>query len=250
MTRLSTLAVVLSIVCLHAATSAAQSSPLSQRITALQQQQATIAQSASRKLDNRVVRAYFTAVPLRDVIESLQAQAQVNIAVQWRTLEAVGVTPDMPVDVDLRNVPVRQLLRIALDKTGAGDLLTFYVEENVVVVTTKEAADAQMITKVYDVTDLLIVLNPIEVQSQEFGQVQQAGRGSAANPFTGTSSNSPEDLDDQQEELAEKLVELIQQTIRPEVWQSAGGQASVNIWQKRLIVTAPRSVHERLGGGL
>lgn len=226
----------------------AQSSPLRDQIKQIQQDDAARAQSADRAMNNRVARALFTATPIRDLIDALQRQANVNIVVQWRALESVGITPDMPVDVDLRNVSVRQLLQVILDKTGAGELLTFYVEDNLVTVTTKEAADAQLITKAYDISDLLVVLTPIEVQNQEFGQVQQAGRGSAQNPFQGSGSTSPEDLEDQEQELAENLVELIQQTIRPEVWLPAGGQSSVNIWRKTLIVSAPRSVHERLAG--
>ena len=41
---------------------------------------------------------------------------------------------------------------------------------------------------------------------------------------------------------------MIRETIRPDVWREAGGPASIRYYNGNLIVTAPRSVQEALGG--
>jgi hypothetical protein len=50
------------------------------------------------------------------------------------------------------------------------------------------------------------------------------------------------------QERADDLVTLIRETIRPEIWKENGGTAAVRYYNGNLIVTAPRSVHEAIGG--
>ncbi len=39
-------------------------------------------------------------------------------------------------------------------------------------------------------------------------------------------------------------------TVEPEVWRENGGTASIRYFRGRLIITAPRSVHEQIGGAI
>ena len=41
---------------------------------------------------------------------------------------------------------------------------------------------------------------------------------------------------------------LIKELVQPEVWVDAGGSAQIRYFNGNLIVTAPRSVHEAIGG--
>jgi hypothetical protein len=43
---------------------------------------------------------------------------------------------------------------------------------------------------------------------------------------------------------------MIRETIRPEIWRENGGTASIRYYNGHLVVTAPRSVHEALGGAI
>jgi hypothetical protein len=43
-------------------------------------------------------------------------------------------------------------------------------------------------------------------------------------------------------------VDLIVQTVYPNMWVQNGGKASIRFFNGNLIVTAPRSVHEAIGG--
>jgi len=51
-------------------------------------------------------------------------------------------------------------------------------------------------------------------------------------------------------ERADALVKMIREVIRPEIWRENGGEASIRYYNGNLVVTAPRSVHEALGGPL
>jgi hypothetical protein len=42
---------------------------------------------------------------------------------------------------------------------------------------------------------------------------------------------------------------MIRETVRPEIWRENGGAASIRFYNGNLIVTAPRSVQEAIGGG-
>jgi hypothetical protein len=52
------------------------------------------------------------------------------------------------------------------------------------------------------------------------------------------------------QERADDLVTLVRETIRPEIWKENGGTAAVRYYNGNLIVTAPRSVQEAIGGPL
>jgi hypothetical protein len=49
-------------------------------------------------------------------------------------------------------------------------------------------------------------------------------------------------------ERADQLVEMIREIIRPEIWKENGGPASIRYFNGQLIVTAPKSIHEAIGG--
>ena len=207
----------------------------------------TADQTLRKALERSAGSVDYRDLPLAEVFEDIARRGDFNLDVNYRALEALGIDRNTPVTLRLRDVSFSRLLRQVIESVAPPpSLLDYTARDGVVTVTSKEAINQDVYSKVYDIRDLLIVLTPVEVQSQEFGQVQQAGRGSAQNPFTGSSSNSPEDLEDQQEELLEELVELMQQTIAPDSWISAGGNASVNDFNGTLIVTQTDENHRRI----
>jgi len=52
------------------------------------------------------------------------------------------------------------------------------------------------------------------------------------------------------QERATDLMDLIRAVIQPDVWQENGGKASIRFYGGSLIITAPRAVHEAIGGPL
>jgi hypothetical protein len=68
-----------------------------------------------------------------------------------------------------------------------------------------------------------------------------AGGGAAAS---GAMAQSPDVIE------AEKLIEIITTTVRPETWQDNGGQGVIKYWSlgSALIIYNTADVHERVGG--
>ncbi|HZK81658.1 MAG TPA: hypothetical protein VFC46_11335, partial [Humisphaera sp.] len=61
-------------------------------------------------------------------------------------------------------------------------------------------------------------------------------------------NTGPEKPTPTREDRAKSVVDLIMAVIQPEIWQENGGKAAIRYWNGNLIVTAPRSVQEAIGG--
>jgi uncharacterized membrane protein YgcG len=204
-------------------------------------------------------------VPLSDALAYLQDVTGVNMSVNWRALEAIGVARDTPVTVRLRNVKVRKALQVILNEAAPGQL-AYYVDQNVLQVTTKELADADMVTRVYDIRDLLVEVPDFKAPDFDIGNGNSGGSGGSnggrgggfgggsggGNLFGGNGSGNGNNQNDENRttraERGQQIVDLIVETIRPDVWQVNGGKAGIRYFNGTIIVTAPRSVHEAIDG--
>src|SRR5439155_14092756 len=79
-----------------------------------------------------------------------------NIHVDWKTLEAAGVTKDTQINLRLKGVTLARVLDLVLKEAGGGTLLTYFPDRGVIEVTTQEVADKQTYTRVYDISDLIL----------------------------------------------------------------------------------------------
>jgi hypothetical protein len=206
--------------------------------------------SARRALDRSLPELKFDNITLGDAMDFLRDVSGVNIHVNWRVLEQSGIGRDSTINLRLRGVPLRKVLRLLLSEAASGNnLLTFYVDENVIEVTTREIADQQMFTRVYPVDDLIVEIpdfnNPpnFNIQATPTGR----GGGGSGTPFSGQNGQN-QNMQTTRAQRAQELIDTIQSTVQPEIWNVNGGQAAIRFWNGSLIVTAPRSVHEALGG--
>jgi len=193
-------------------------------------------------------------VSLSDAIDFLRDTSRANLHVNWAALENAGISKDTPVSLRLRGASLRKVLNLILtEAAGGADTLAFYSADGVLEITTREIADQEMVTIVYPVEDLLVEV-PDFNNAPDFNlQAQQSsgrgGGGGGGNLFGG-GSGGDEDDKTTRIERADELVSLITDTIQPDVWQVNGGTATIRFFQGSLIVRAPRSVHEALGGNV
>jgi hypothetical protein len=201
----------------------------------------------------------FTGVTFGEAIEFLRDVSGLNIHVNWKALEAENVTPDTPVNIRVRAVSVRKVLNLLLSEASGGDTLAWYVDAGVVEVTTRELADKKMYTRVYPVDDLLMEipdftnaptfsLQSTTEQASSSGGGGGGGGGSGGGLFENSDTERDREVGTTKAERAEQLVQLIKDLVRPEVWADNGGTAQIRYFNGSLIVTAPRSVHEAIGG--
>jgi hypothetical protein len=205
-----------------------------------------------------------TDVTLSDALDYVRDTANVNLSVDWKSLEAVNIDRNTLVNLHLHDVTLRKALTMMLNEVGAGNLLTFYVQDNVLQITTTAKADTMPVTMVYPVGDLLIQIPDYKLQDISGIANQGTGGGGAtiggSNTGTGigaslSSGNSGSSGSvstgntanlQTQAQAGQALVDLIKSTIRPEIW--TGGNCSIVFFRNALIVTAPISVQEAIGG--
>ncbi|MBN1511450.1 MAG: hypothetical protein JXB13_05500, partial [Phycisphaerae bacterium] len=88
-----------------------------------------------------------------DVIEWLESLASVNVVVSWRELEAVGIDRDTPVTLRLRDATVASILTTVLEQLGEGDTVRWRGQGDTLKISTREAFNRKLHTRVYDVAD-------------------------------------------------------------------------------------------------
>ena len=219
-----------------------------------------------REMNQRLPELKFQGITFSDAIDFFRDVTNANIVVNWKALEGAGITRDSQVNLHLNGVTLRKALDLVLNEVAGGDTLTYAVEDGVIEITTRELADRKMVTRVYPVEDLIMII-PDFTDAPQFSldaSQNQSGGGSSGGGggITGgtTISNSlfanAGQLANQQNqnqgptkaERAKELVDLIEAVVFPDIWTDNGGTASIRYFNGMLIVTAPISVQEAIGG--
>lgn len=216
----------------------------------------------SASLNRNLPEMRFDGVALADAIDFLRDVTAANIVVNWRALEGAGVTKDTLINLKLRNVSLKKALSLILSEASAGEGVTWTVDGGVIEVTTTELANQRVYTRVYPVGDLLMEI-PNFTNAPNFSLDQNQASGGGGGSGGGSSGGGGlfgggnggggqrEDDDDEtmtKQERADELLTLIRDTIYPDIWRENGGTAAIRMFRDNLVVTAPRMVHEAIGG--
>ncbi|MCD6303489.1 MAG: STN domain-containing protein [Planctomycetes bacterium] len=195
----------------------------------------------------------FDNLPLRDALKFFASATGANFHVNWRALQAGGITPETPVSLDLRRVTVWRALDLVLDEINADrsklDSVYWVIDRGVVLITTGNDLNRDVVTRVVDVGGVLLLRPDFPGPRMD---LQNATESASA---TGeTSSGTTDDLwvdtdrqqnrqgksyDDKKKEKQEKLIETIKTMIGPEMWQPEG-KGSIRIINKKLVISQTR----------
>ncbi len=94
----------------------------------------------------------FIEMPLSDVIDYLKDYHGIEIQLDKKALDDVGIGSDTPITKNLKGISLRSALRLLLKEHS----LTYVIENEMLLITTPEEADNRLVTKVYPVADLVI----------------------------------------------------------------------------------------------
>jgi hypothetical protein len=149
----------------------------------------------------------FTDEPLKNIVSFLQGEYDIPVQLDVPALEDAGMTADEPVHVNLQNVSLKSALRLML-KTKT---LTYVIRDEVLIITTPEEAESELVACVYDVRDLI-----------------------GAN--TG-------------EKELQGLVDVVVSCVASQSWaKNGGGEAQIKPIRSGLLVVAQtQAVHEEIG---
>ncbi len=221
------------------------------------------------------------AQPLSKVLDYFRSVTGANIVVNWTVLETANVTRDTPITLQVRDLSMAKMMQLVLNQASPQTALVASVEDNVIEITSQDEADKQLVTKVYIVDDLMVTPNPWGLKAPQISlssALSSGGGGGGGSGFGGggggsgfggggggggfggsggggglfgntqgnaTNTQSSKETMDKQ---GDDLVQLIREVVRPNIWRENNGPATIRYFNGKLIVTAPISVHEAIGG--
>lgn len=162
----------------------------------------------------------FSEKPLNDLIEELRNEYKIPILLDTRALEDAGIDVDVPVSINLQGVSLRAGLRHLLREQQ----LTYVIRDEALVITSKQNAEDEPITCIYDVHNLVVREQPSEESSKASS--------------TGTYVICDYD----------PLVAAITECIARDTWQeNGGGRANIRpIGDDLIVVSQTRDVHDQI----
>ena len=205
-----------------------------------------------RRLSRTIGPVDLEDVTARDAFAWWSRTSGVQLLVNWKKMANDGVDPETPIRLKLRSVGVVAVLKMIMEQT-AQDVqpLIFEVKPWYVQVITRQEALRHPVTKVYYIGDLLI-------QIPNFKGAPSLGLGGSSDDDdddSGGSGRGDDDDDDDADsgrlsatESADQIVQLIRDTVEPDIWVANGGEfATISHFQQRLVVRAPMFVQRQIG---
>jgi hypothetical protein len=138
----------------------------------------------------------FREAPIQEAMKIVETKAQVPVQLDTESLDALNIGTDTPMSCRLRNVPVETVLQAML--RGVSSELDFRVDRGIVIVTSLEQAQSDLMHQVFTVGELV-------------------------HP-------------DSEAESVDQLTFAVLSTIEQDSWEENGGTGSITYYQGQLIV--------------
>ena len=114
----------------------------------------------------------YTEQPLQDVVTQLADEYGIPIQLNKTALEEAGIGTDAPVTISLHNISLRSALRLMLKNLQ----LTYIIQDEVLMITTKEDAEKDLVVKVYPVADLVLPIDATQLGGRRRRRYRRPGR--------------------------------------------------------------------------
>ena len=212
----------------------------------------------------KAVSVNFNSNGLDQVFSYMKQVSDVEFLPDWKSLEAIGISPEDTVTLTLDNVPAEVALKRVIDQLGdESERPDYAIEDGVIVVSSPDQLRKKTLTIVYDIRDLLFEvpyfdnapdfnLGSALQQGQSGGQGgggggmggggggfgggdggfggggggMGGGGGSGGSGGGGGLIGDPGEDPERKsrEELIEQITDIIQEQVDPEGWRDAGGE--------------------------
>jgi type II secretory pathway component GspD/PulD (secretin) len=209
---------------------------------------------------------------LKNVLDDLRDLTGINIVPDMPALEAENISLDRPITMHLEGVSTKSALTLILHQAH----LIYVIADEVVKVTTEAYSRGKLVTKTYQVADLII---PVENHTapdsanmtkllEKMGNQPAALQTTGATPYmnpnsmrTGTpvgsptggsaapaSSSAPEKGRAPGQTLEDVLIKMITSTIKPESWSDMGGPGTIEFFPlgMALVINQTPDIQEQV----
>jgi hypothetical protein len=154
----------------------------------------------------------FVDTPLQDVVDFLKNKHAVQIVLDKKAMDDVGLSTDTPITMHLGGVTLRSGLKLMLRELD----LTWIIDNEVLLITTPEEANSRLTTEMYDVGDLVTCRDENNELWEDY----------------------------------HTLIDVITPTVQPTTWDCVGGPGSICgatfSSAKLLVVSQTQEVHEEI----
>ena len=162
-------------------------------------------------LDNTTT-VEFIDEPLTSIVDFFKDFHDIEIQIDEPALKDIGLGTDEPVMKQLSGITLRSALNLILHDLG----LDWTITNEVLLITTPEVAQTTMVTRVYDVGDLILARD---------------GKGKLWRDF-------------------DSMIDVLTSTIEPETWEGVGGPGSIASFEVRgaagLVIRHTAKVHQEV----
>jgi hypothetical protein len=188
--------------------------------------------AAIQTLEKRIDHVSWDAQSLESVLEWLRQQGPANVVPVWRALDVLGVGPDTKVTLQLEDVTVHQLLVEVCDQLSPAGGMGFQGHGNIIKISSQRHLDSKLYVQVYEVRDVIF----------DIPDFVPGGGCCAGASGGGLDGYVPLEF------RMQNLANLVRKTIGCERLVEKGGDCTVEVFETSLVVRAPISVHEKIGG--
>jgi hypothetical protein len=165
-------------------------------------------------------------VTLETAIEKLKVLYDVNLVADWQILESAGIDKTTRITLQLRDVSLSAALDQLCRCAGGAPQTAYYVKNGMVVLaTTTEQKQHNLVMRIYDIHDILMKLAGREYQIITLWQFQ-------IRPAA-------------QQELTDKMTNLIMQSVDPDSWKEYG-QARIREINGLLVINQTPETHLKI----
>jgi hypothetical protein len=234
---------------------------------------------ATGQIEQARVTVDFRRTPLESALEEIARQAGVGLTIDWPALREAKIAGDTAISVRLTNVKAAAALDAVVRQARRGTAaLEWWINEDVLNITTRTAASWQPVTVTYScrqhLATALSARERLEVERAVTalwrthfavfappwrGLPSREAGGETKGPRVGVRREVSELLDALHERVSvrrmEEVAEAIRSAVSPESWRERGGTVgSVRVVGETLVVTqtpaAQRRVRDLLRGGM
>ena len=153
----------------------------------------------------------FADTPVGDVVEFLRSLSGVNMIIDPGVLEEGG---DMPITLKVTDIQ----MKLALNWIVRLARLKYVIRDEAIFISDAEGIGGEMVTKSYDVRDLLFTIE--DADSSQMAAAGGGGGGGSGGFSLGGGSGGGGDEEDSGgiRDRAANLIKLVLNTVKPESW--------------------------------
>jgi len=151
----------------------------------------------------------FLEQPLGDIAQFLEDRHQIEVQLDTLALDTAGVTADTPLTIDVEGITLRSALDLMLRSIDA----SWCIRGGVLLVTTQEAVENELVTEVYDVQRFLYVM----------------------------------DKNGQRKRFTEPLLDAVMSHVAPTTWTDVGGVGAIDVLGESAVVSQTWDIQREVG---